>query len=106
MSYGYRTRVRQTQYLWDSLTEEEKQRPMEWCPVSDELIREQYPGQNVDAVIAKMSGDEFLSFFKAVMLRFRNRKKKKQLAEREQEQEEEEEQTEEVNDQTERELEA
>lgn len=78
MSYGYRTRVRRTTFLWDNLTEAERQNPLDWCPVSDELMREQKPGLDIDKEIAKMSDAEFASFHAAVMRRYRARKARRQ----------------------------
>lgn len=81
MSQGFRDRVRNTQYLWDTLTEDEKQNPMDWCPVSDQVFKEMYPNiTNIDAKIEQMSNDEFRSFFEAVMRRYRARKRRRQVA--------------------------
>jgi len=78
MSLGYRERVRRTTYIWDSLPEEEKKNIFEWCPISDEIIHEQY-GHNadVDGIIGKMSDAEFQSFNNAVLKRYRARRAKK-----------------------------
>lgn len=89
MSYGFRTRVQRTQYLWDTLTEEEKKNPLDWCPISDQLIHEQEPGADIDQRVEQMSASEFRSLFNAVMRRYRTRKKKIQQYLQEQEQEEE-----------------
>lgn len=82
MSYGYRARVRETQFIWDGMTDEEKNSLMDYCPLSDELIKEAYPdATNMDAVIDKMSNAEFVSFHRKVLARWRKKKAAKYLRE-------------------------
>jgi len=61
MSLKTRLIVRNTPEIWDNMTLEEKTRQLEWCPYTDALIRQEYPGENVDDVVSKMNKNQLLA---------------------------------------------
>lgn len=75
MSEKTRIREKRTASVWNSLTEDEKQDMQQWCSISDELIRDRYPGQDVDSVVERMTDAAFAEFMRAVIARHRKRKK-------------------------------
>lgn len=77
MSYSSRLRVKQTQSIWDTLNADEKVQQLDWCSISDQLIREQYPGQDIDTAVNKMSDIDFAAHIRKVLEIHRLRKKKK-----------------------------
>lgn len=67
MSFGYRTRIRQTQFIWDTMTEAEKQDILGWCQISDQVIKQRYPNADVDETVSKMSDQELASLHRQVI---------------------------------------
>jgi hypothetical protein len=89
MSAKFRERVSRTMALINKMDEYEKNHPDEWCPISDQLLKEMYPDEcssqeGRDAKAESMSNEEFEVVFDATMLQYRKvRKKKKQTSQEE-----------------------
>lgn len=45
MSESFRERVKRYERLTNKLSDYEKNHELEWCPISDEILKEMYPGQ-------------------------------------------------------------
>jgi hypothetical protein len=66
----------------NKLTDYEKQHELEWCPISDEILKEMYPGQcdsqeDRDRKAETMPLDEFEIVFDCVIQRYRKQRRKK-----------------------------
>jgi hypothetical protein len=83
MSESFRERVRRMERLLNKMTDYERAHPDEWCPISDEMLKQMYPGdchsqEGRDRKAETMPREEFEIVFDAVLQRYRMRRKKKQ----------------------------
>jgi hypothetical protein len=97
MSESFRERIKQNERLLNQLTDYEENHELEWCPISDDMLKEMYPGQcdsqeDRDHKVDSMPQEEFEILFDATMQRYRKvkRKKKKQGEEGKSDQQEDE----------------
>jgi hypothetical protein len=86
MSESFRERVKRMEHLLNKMTDYERNHPDEWCPISDEMLKQMYPDEcqsqeGRDRKSDTMPAEEFEMVFDAVMGKYRMRKKKKQQAE-------------------------
>jgi hypothetical protein len=82
MSESFRERVRRMERLLNKMDEYERNHPDEWCPISDEMLRQMYPDEcssqeGRDRKAETMPQEEFEMVFDAVLQRYRMRRKKK-----------------------------
>src|SRR5829696_4357941 len=91
MSAKFRERCSNTMRLINKMDEYEKNHPDEWCPISDNILKELYPGEcssqeGRDMKAQTLSEEEFEVIFDVVLDQYRRvRKKKKQNVTTEQE---------------------
>jgi hypothetical protein len=69
--------------LLNKMDEHERAHPEEWCPISDEMLRQMYPDEcqsqeGRDRKAETMPAEEFEMVFDAVLKKYRMRRKKKQ----------------------------
>lgn len=85
MSLSFRERVRRMLAKLNaegcSITEQELQNIMEWCPISDQVIASMFPNQDVDKVIDGMTDAQFRDLVLEVLKAYRERKKKAEKVE-------------------------
>jgi hypothetical protein len=94
MSESFRERVKSNVQLMNQLITYEKQHELEWCPVSDDMLKAMYPGQcdtqeARDAKVDSMINEEFRQLLDAVLKRYRMLKRKKEKRDRGESEEEE-----------------
>jgi hypothetical protein len=82
MSDAFRERVRRMERLLNRMTDYERNHPEEWCPISDEMLKQMYPDQcqsqeGRDRKAETMPQEEFELVFDAVLSKSRMRRKKK-----------------------------
>jgi hypothetical protein len=82
MSAKFRERVSNTMRLINKMDEYERNHPDEWCPISDEILKDVYPEEcgsqaGRDRKAETMPQEEFEMVFDAVLQRYRMRRKKK-----------------------------
>lgn len=89
MSESFRERVKRYERVMNKLTGYEKQHELEWCPISDEILKEVYPGErdsqeDRDRKAETMPLNELEIVFNATMQRYRklNRKKEQKQQQR------------------------
>ena len=83
MSESFRERVRRMERLLNKMDEYERANPEEWCPISDEMLKNMYPDEcqsqeGRDRKAEMMPQEEFEMVFDAVLSKYRLRRKKKQ----------------------------
>ena len=83
MSESFRERVRRMERLLNKMDDYERNHPDEWCPISDEMLKQMYPNEcqsqeGRDRKAETMPQEEFEMVFDAVLNKYRMRKKKKQ----------------------------
>jgi len=83
MSAKFRERVSNTLRLINQMDEYEKNHPDEWCPISDQILKDMYPEEcssqeGRDRRAETMSNEEFEIVFDATMQQYRKARKKKQ----------------------------
>jgi hypothetical protein len=83
MSESFRERVKRMERLLNKMEDYEKAHPEEWCPISDEILKQMYPDEcqsqeGRDRKTETLPVEEFELIFDAVMNKYRLRKKKKQ----------------------------
>lgn len=83
MSESFRERVSRMERLLNKMTDYEREHPLEWCPISDEMLKQMYPGEcesqeGRDRKAETLPVEEFEMVFDAVINKYRMRKKKKQ----------------------------
>jgi hypothetical protein len=84
MSESFRERIKRNIQLMNQLTDYEKQHELEWCPISDEMLKEMYPGQcetqeDGDKKVDSMTSEEIRALLDATLKRYRMLKRKKQI---------------------------
>ena len=84
MSESFRERIKRNIQLMNQLTDYEKQHELEWCPISDEMLKEMYPGlcetqQDRDTKVDSMTTEEIRALLDATLKRYRMLKRKKQI---------------------------
>jgi hypothetical protein len=97
MSESFRERVKRMERLLNKMTDYERAHPDEWCPISDEMLKQMYPDEcqsqeGRDHKAETLPQEEFGMVFDAVLNKYRMRRKKKlgeSLSKLEQEQEKE-----------------
>jgi hypothetical protein len=82
MSESFRDRIKRNERLLNQLTDYEKKHELEWCPISDEMLKEMYTGEcdsqaDRDRKAETMPQEEFEILFDATMQRYRKLKRKK-----------------------------
>jgi len=83
LSFETRKKIRSIPTIWDSLTLEEKESQLDWCPITDELIREaikqgkEKRSNDIDEVVKQMSPSELASLVSRALKIHRERQKKK-----------------------------
>jgi hypothetical protein len=70
------------------MDEYERNHPDEWCPISDEMLKQMYPDEcssqeGRDRKAETMPAEEFEMVFDAVLQRYRMKRKKKKTTESE-----------------------
>ncbi|HKI09944.1 MAG TPA: hypothetical protein VKA09_16255 [Nitrososphaeraceae archaeon] len=83
MSESFRERVRRMERLLNKMDDYERNHPDEWCPISDEMLKQIYPDEcqsqeGRDRKAETMQQEEFEMVFDAVLQRYRMRRKRKQ----------------------------
>jgi hypothetical protein len=68
--------------LLNKMTDYERNHPYEWCPISDEMLKQMYPDEcqsqeGRDRKAETMPREEFEMVFDAVLQKYRMRRKKK-----------------------------
>jgi hypothetical protein len=96
MSESFRERIKQNEQLINKLTDYEKSHELEWCPISDEMLKEMYPGEcnsqeDRDRKVDTMPIDELEILLDATLQRYRKLKKRKEEEGQQQHQTQEEE---------------
>jgi hypothetical protein len=86
MSESFRERVRRMEHLLNKMDEYERNHPDEWCPISDEMLKQIYPDEcqsqeGRDRKAETMPQEEFEMVFDAVLQKYRMRRKKKMTTE-------------------------
>ena len=86
MSESFRERVRRMERLLNKMDEYERNHPDEWCPISDEMLKQMYPDEcssqeGRDRKTETMPAEEFEMVFDAVLQRYRMKRKKKTTTE-------------------------
>jgi hypothetical protein len=86
MSESFRERVRRMEHLLNKMDEYERNHPDEWCPISDEMLKQMYPDEcssqeGRDRKAETMPAEEFEMVFDAVLQRYRMKRKKKTTTE-------------------------
>jgi hypothetical protein len=81
MSESFRERVRRMERLLNKMSDYERARPHEWCPISDEMLKQMYPDEcqsqeGRDRKAETMPQEEFEMVFDAVLQKYRMRRKK------------------------------
>lgn len=69
--------------LLNKMTDYERAHPDEWCPISDEMLKQMYPDEcqsqeGRDRKAETIPTEEFEMVFDAVLQRYRMRRKKRQ----------------------------
>jgi hypothetical protein len=69
--------------LLNKMDEYERAHPEEWCPISDQMLKQMYPDEcqsqeGRDRKAETMPAEEFEMVFDAVLSKYRMRRKKKQ----------------------------
>ena len=82
MSESFRERVKRMERLLNKMSDYERNHPDEWCPISDEMLKQMYPDEcqsqeGRDKKADTMPAEEFEMVFDAVMNKYRMRRKKK-----------------------------
>jgi hypothetical protein len=82
MSAKFRERCSNTLRLINQMDEYEKNHPDEWCPISDQVLKDTYPGEcnsqeGRDRKVVAMSDEEFETIFDATLQQYRKVRKKK-----------------------------
>jgi hypothetical protein len=83
MSESFRERVKRMERLLNKMSDYERNHPDEWCPISDEMLKQMYPDEcqsqeGRDRKADNMPAEEFEIVFDAVMNKYRMKRKKKQ----------------------------
>jgi hypothetical protein len=83
MSAKFRERVSNTMRLINKMDEYERKNPDEWCPISDQILKDMYPEEcssqaGRDRKAETMSNEEFEMVFDATLQQYRKARKKKQ----------------------------
>jgi hypothetical protein len=75
MSFEYRNRVRAIPSLWqESMTEQERLDVNVWCPISDEIIKKQFPDtDDIDEIISELTDQEIIDIHKLVIELYRRK---------------------------------
>lgn len=86
MSESFHERVRRMERLLNKMDDYERAHPEEWCPISDEMLKQMYPDESQsqegrDRTAETMPQEEFEIVFDAVLSKYRMRRKKKQQSE-------------------------
>lgn len=86
MSESFRERVKRMERLLNKMTDYEILHQQEWCPISDEMLKQMYPDEcssqeGRDRKAETMPAEEFEMVFDAVLQRYRRGRKKKQKGE-------------------------
>jgi hypothetical protein len=84
MSESFRERVRRMERLLNKMDDYERNHPDEWCPISDEMLKQMYPDEcqsqeGRDRKAETLPQDEFEIVFDAVLQRYRMRRKRKKM---------------------------
>ena|SRR5215218_6568399 len=85
MSAKFRERCSNTMRLINQMDEYERNHPDEWCPISDQILKDMYPEEcssqaGRDKKAETMSAEEFEVVFDAMLQQYRKVRKKKQAS--------------------------
>jgi hypothetical protein len=83
MSESFRERVRRMERLLNKMDEYERNHADEWCPISDQILKDMYPEEcssqaGRDKKAETMSNEEFEMVFDATLQQYRKARKKNQ----------------------------